>query len=231
MAFPWKVAMLAGAGLAQFGEFGYILLESGKYNGLISDREMAVLLAAGCISMFFAPVAARITPRFLAGERALMPLEKLLGLRGIDRKAVERAKFAGHVVILGYGDIGRILMEKLDNQPFQVMCLEHNSNKVDESRARGHHVFYGDFLSLEALRHANLKNAAAVVLTSRDNDTSRKAVEKIRGIKRDLPLFIYNGGQQDIAAFRGMGSHLAVLNDLETLYLKVKRQGLFGAGK
>ena len=43
MRFPPRAAWLAGVGLAQFGEFGFILLQLASREGLVTNAEIAPL--------------------------------------------------------------------------------------------------------------------------------------------------------------------------------------------
>src|SRR5687768_15738674 len=84
MRFPSRVAWLAGVGLAQFGEFGFVLTRLAQSHGVIDEDATAPLLAAGIGSMFLTPLLVRAAPHITAGERLLAPLEKLIGVRSID---------------------------------------------------------------------------------------------------------------------------------------------------
>ena len=55
MRFPARVAWLAGVGLAQFGEFGFVLVKLGEGAGVIDAESSRQLLAAGILSMFLTP--------------------------------------------------------------------------------------------------------------------------------------------------------------------------------
>ena len=75
MRFPARVAWLAGVGLAQFGEFGFVLCRLGESAGVIDAQATRPLLAAGIASMFLTPVFVRVAPHLTAGQRLLAPLE------------------------------------------------------------------------------------------------------------------------------------------------------------
>ncbi|HEY3495647.1 MAG TPA: cation:proton antiporter, partial [Polyangiaceae bacterium] len=107
MGFPSRVAWLAGAGLAQFGEFGFVLTRLAETSHVVDAQQVKPLLAAGIISMFLTPLLVRAAPHITAGERLLAPLERLIGVRSIDEADEGVAKLVGHVVIVGFGVGGR----------------------------------------------------------------------------------------------------------------------------
>ena len=58
---------MAGVGLGQFGEFGFVLVKLGESSGLVDKEAIAPVLAAGVLSMFLTPVLTRIGPHITAG--------------------------------------------------------------------------------------------------------------------------------------------------------------------
>jgi CPA2 family monovalent cation:H+ antiporter-2 len=78
MRFPSRVAWLAGVGLAQFGEFGFVLSRLAQSSGVVDEADVSPLLAAGIASMFLTPLFVRAAPHITAGERLLAPLERLI---------------------------------------------------------------------------------------------------------------------------------------------------------
>ena len=75
MRFPPRAACLAGVGLAQFGEFGFVLLQLALRENIVSEESIAPLLNAGIISMFLTPPSST-KPCTLRGERVFDPLTK-----------------------------------------------------------------------------------------------------------------------------------------------------------
>src|SRR5690606_24372904 len=83
MRFPPRAGWLAGVGLAQFGEFGFVLLKTGHAEGVMDGALLDPILSAGIASMFITPLLVRWAPHLTAGERLLAPLARLLGARAI----------------------------------------------------------------------------------------------------------------------------------------------------
>lgn len=81
MRFPERVALRSGAGLAQFGESGFVLARLGVHSGIVDEESLRPLLAAGIASMFLTPVLVGPLPHCDAGERLLAPLERLVDVR------------------------------------------------------------------------------------------------------------------------------------------------------
>ena len=64
-----------------------------------------------------------------------------LGQDRDSNKIKERDNF---VVIVGYGQVGKLVCDLLDKKFFKYVGLELSPNKAIEARNRGFPVFYGD---------------------------------------------------------------------------------------
>ncbi len=190
MRFPPRVAWLAGVGLAQFGEFGFVLARLGQSKGVVDEAEVQPLLAAGIISMFLTPIMVRVAPHIRAGERLLAPLERLIGVRSIVDMPDGTEKLARHVVIVGYGLAGRMAARSLKACGVEYVVLELNAETVRNARAEGVPIYYGDATSEEALKHAHLDRAASMVLLMNDPQAARRVVDTVRRVAPDVPVLM-----------------------------------------
>jgi CPA2 family monovalent cation:H+ antiporter-2 len=191
MRFPSRVAWLAGVGLAQFGEFGFVLTRLAQSSHVIDEHEATPLLAAGIGSMFLTPLLVRAAPHITAGERLLAPLERLIGVRSIDAADDdEHVHLDGHVVIVGFGLAGRFAARTLRASAIPCIVLELNADNVRRGKADGLPVFYGDATSEEALRHAYLESARLVVLLMNDPAAAQRVVDTIKRVAPGVPVLM-----------------------------------------
>ena len=190
MRFPARVAFLSGIGLGQFGEFGFVLVSVGIGAGVVKPEDTRELLAAGIISMFLTPLMVRLAPKISAGARLLRPLEKMLGVRGIDEVAPEHQQIEDHVVVVGHGVAGRLLCQALQDLELPYLALELNAESVRKWAAEGVPIYYGDVSSEEALHHARVEHARAVVILINDRDATERAVATIRRVAPEVPVLL-----------------------------------------
>jgi len=190
MGFPARVARLAGVGLAQFGEFGFVLTRLAEDNGLLTRGEVTPLLAAGILSMFLTPLLARVAPHITAGERLLAPLEKLIGVRGIDDAEVDRLHLDGHVIVIGFGLAGRLAAETLSANGLQFVALELNAENVRRGKKLGYPIYYADATSDEALHHAGAERAKLIVLLINDPSAIERVIGSLRRVAPNAHLLM-----------------------------------------
>lgn len=190
MRFPSRVAWLAGVGLAQFGEFGFVLTRLAQQGGVIDERAAGPLLSAGILSMFLTPLVVRAAPHIRAGERLLAPLERLIGVRGIDQADEGKAKLVDHIIIVGFGLAGRFSALALRESGAPFVVIELNADNVRQGKAMGLPVYYGDATSEEALRHAHIESARLVVLLMNDPRASQRIVDTVKRTAPSVPVLM-----------------------------------------
>ncbi len=216
MRFPSRVAWLAGVGLAQFGEFGFVLTRLAQENNVIDDAAASPLLAAGIISMFLTPLLVRIAPHVKGGERLLAPLEKLIGVRSIDAADDEKVQLEDHVVIVGFGVAGRFSAQALQDCGVPFVVLELNADNVRKARLLGLPVFYGDATSEEALQHAGIERARMVVLLMNDPLAAERVCDTIRRVSPATAIVMRTRYLSERDALFRLGAHDVVAEEVES---------------
>jgi CPA2 family monovalent cation:H+ antiporter-2 len=215
MRYPARASWEVGVNLAQFGEFGFIVLTLGLNAGLATDAEVELIVSAGVLSMLLSRLAMEFEPRLRAGEALLRPLERLLAAPGIDEPAPEHRGLTDHVVIVGYGIAGRLLARSLAEAGVRYLILELNADRVREARAAGAPIYYGDITSPEALTYAYAPYARAIVLLINDPAAARRAVASARAVCPVTPIFVRTRYLADSAELRALGANVVVAEELE----------------
>ncbi|MCG3172696.1 MAG: Glutathione-regulated potassium-efflux system protein KefC [Myxococcota bacterium] len=215
LRFPARVAWLAGAGLAQFGEFGFVLLTLGVESKVADEAFVRPLLSAGVISMFLTPIIVRVAPHVSAGARLLAPLEKLIGVRGIDEADRKTGELHDHVVIAGYGLAGRLTAEALTASGIPYVVIEINPDSIHAARQITPHVYYGDASSHEVLAHAYLRNARALVVLINDQRATERIVRAAREAAPNVPILTRTRYVKQRADVFEAGANEVVAEELE----------------
>ena len=214
MRFPSRVAWLAGVGLAQFGEFGFVLARLAQSSGVVDDTGVRPLLAAGIASMFLTPLLVRAAPHITAGERLLAPLERLIGVRSID-EADESRKLENHVIIIGFGVAGLLAAKSLVAAGTPFVVLELNADNVRRGKELGLPVYYGDATSEEALGHAHLSEARLVVLLMNDQQAAQRVVDMVRRVAPNVPVLMRTRYLAEREGLMRMGARDVVAEEVE----------------
>jgi CPA2 family monovalent cation:H+ antiporter-2 len=213
MRFPARAAILAGVGLSQFGEFGFVLARLGRESGVVEEAALQPLLAAGIVTMFVTPLLVRVAPHVTAGERLLAPLERLIGVRQDEDAAPQPV--SGHVVVVGYGVAGQTLTLALERSGVEHRILELNAETVRVARAVGTPITYADATSVEALEHAHVERARSVVLLMNDPAALLRVVETVRRVAPEVPIIVRARYLRDVGALEAAGATEVVPEEVE----------------
>lgn len=215
MRFPARVAWLAGAGLAQFGEFGFVLAQLGARSGVVEPAALTPVLSAGVLTMLLTPLLLRAAPHLRAGELLLAPLARRLGAREESVRAPEET-LSGHVVVVGYGVAGKLVAHSLRDSGVKVVVLELNADTVRAARAEGEDIHYGDATSEETLGHAHLDAARALVLVMNDPQAARRVLRTARQVAPNVPVLLRTHYLAEEAELREAGAADVVAEEVES---------------
>jgi CPA2 family monovalent cation:H+ antiporter-2 len=215
MRFPPRAAWLAGVGLAQFGEFGFVLVKLGTTSGVVTDGEIAPLLNAGIVSMFLTPLLVHHAPRLRAGERLVAPLARLLRVRAIEEEDTPEKALSGHVVVIGYGIAGRMIAGSLRKLGTELQILELNAENVRQGRALGDPVFYADATSPEALGHAHIEQAAAVIVLINDKMATIRVIDSVHRAAPTVPIFSRTHYLSEVSSLADVGASEVIVEEVE----------------
>ena len=184
--YPLNTALTVGAGLAQIGEFSFILAGLGVTLGLLPAQGQSLILAGALVSISLNPfVFAAIEPA-QAWIRSRSSLARSLERRD-DPLAelpatVDQATLSGHVLLVGYGRVGRRIAEALGSNGIPYVVAEQNRELVERLRQKNVPAVSGDASEPAVLIQAHVARASLLVVATPDTLKMRKMV----GIARTL---------------------------------------------
>lgn len=172
-----RIALTVAGGLAQIGEFSFILGEMAKSLGLMPASGYNVLVAAAIISISLNPLVFRsmlalepVLARNAFLSRWLSTRSEKLGTRANEAVA-QRLEDPGAIVV-GYGPVGRTVTRLLSEFEINPVIIEANVDVVLELQRRGKQALFGDATHPEILRMAKLSSAAYLIITVPKADVS-----------------------------------------------------------
>lgn len=182
-----KTALTVAGGLAQIGEFSFILGDMAKSLGLMPGEGNNVIVAAAIVSISLNPFVFR---RMLAlepvlGRSALLSKwlagrSEKLGARA-NEMAAERMQDPGAIVV-GYGPVGQTVTRLLAEFEINPIIIETNVDVVLELQQRGKQALFGDASRPEILRAARLDAAAYLIVTVPHAEVSLRIIQTAREV-------------------------------------------------
>jgi CPA2 family monovalent cation:H+ antiporter-2 len=204
---PSRVAATAALGLAQIGEFSFVLGSQAVAHGSIDVSSWQTLLGAGVLTMMASPGLVALAPRFgtWIGGRHPEP-----GTHGVAAEAL-----SGHVVILGFGVGGRLIARALGAVDVRHVVLELNGAAVQQAARDGLPILYGDATAAEPLEATGVSRAGAVVAVLSDPGATERAVRVVRSLNPHVPVIVRTRYRAEAARMSRAGATLAVAEELE----------------
>ena len=223
LRFPARVAWLSGVGLAQFSEFGFVLTQVALAEGVVTAPEVQPVLTAGVLSVCMTPMLLMAAPHMTAVERILAPLEKLLGVKGIDSLRVPKHSRENHVVMIGFGVAGQQCARELAQRQLPFLAVELNANNVRVGQALNLPVYYGDASSPEALRHVHLNSAKLVLIMINDPQAVLRIIDAIRRVNPRLAILVRTHYVADRDRLLQLGATEVIVEEIEAAHAMVER--------
>jgi CPA2 family monovalent cation:H+ antiporter-2 len=208
----WGAALRTGIGLAQAGEFGFVLLTLAGGVNLLPADVMQNVLAAMLISMLIAPFLIQHAEAIV---RRLSPEEWMNRAMQMHQIAVQSMASNQHIIVCGYGRSGQALTQFLKKEGLSFIALDLDSRRVQEASSAGERVVYGDAAKHEVLQAAGLMRAKALVITYDDKHSALKILHHVQKARPDLPVIVRTADDTHVEALKKAGATEVVAEVLE----------------
>jgi CPA2 family monovalent cation:H+ antiporter-2 len=179
-----KTALTLAAGLAQIGEFSFIVAAMAKSLGLMPDSGRNVVVGAAIISITLNPLIFRwsltLAPR-LSRLPWLATRAQKLGARANAAAAKRKQEDPGAIVV-GYGPAGQSVTRLLAEFGINPLILETNVDVVLELQQSGKRALFGDATRPEILATASLDAAAYLIITVPHAEISLRIIQAAREV-------------------------------------------------
>lgn len=208
----WSVVMRVGSGLAQAGEFGFVLLGLTLANGLLPGSMHQVILAAMVLSMLLAPLLLLAGTRLAQRMEGGAWMEQARGVHEIATRAFSKQK---HVILCGYGRSGQSLARLLEAEGIAFIALDHDPRRVRAASQAGDNVVFGDSTRAEVLMAAGVQRARAVVVSFAHTPSALKIIASVQRLRPDAPVIVRTVDDNDLDRLREAGASEVVPEVLE----------------
>lgn len=182
------VAARTAFSLAQVGEFGLVLMTLAFTYNLLPTLEGNILLTAAVLSMALSPFMVKYNGKFakLIHRTSYQQNQEQLQ----EDIAAHNPHLSNHVILCGFGRVGQTVGRMLHNANEHFIALDMDIKRVNEARAAGENVFYGDASKQSLLDAASIEKAKIVIITFSDYHSSIKILKSIRQINDTLPILV-----------------------------------------
>ena len=206
-------------GLAQAGEFGFVLVAFSVGQGVIPTSVAETLLLVVALTMLITPLL------FILYDKITHRIKETTGDHDADEINEQ-----GPVIIAGIGRFGQIVNRLLQASGFKTVVLDTDIGTIDLMRHFGFKGFLGDPTRPDILKAAGLNDASVLVVALDDPQAAIRLVSYARKQRPDLHIIarahdrthvykLYQAGANDIVRELFDGSLRAARYALENLGL------------
>src|SRR6188474_1127689 len=204
--YPLNTALTVSASLAQIGEFSFILAGLGVTLGLLPVEGQNFILAGAIISIALNPIVFRtIEPaeRWLQGRAGLARwLERRPDPLAALPAATTPHSPAGHVVLVGYGRVGRRIGQALTEHGLPFVVVEQNRELVEKLREQGLQAVAGDASDPAELAQAHIARARMLVIAIPDAFQARLMIEAARTVNPGIETVVRTHSEEEAELLR-----------------------------
>lgn len=217
--YPLNTALTVSASLAQIGEFSFILAGLGVSLALLPVQGQSLIVAGALISIAINPLVFQLieparswicsrSKLACALERPADPLAEL-------PMSVDSNQVTGHIVLVGYGRVGRRIGEAMAEQELSFVVVEENREVVESLRERGVQAVAGDASDPAVLVQAHIARARMLVIAAPDALRARRMIEIARELNSDIEIVVRTHSEEEAILLRKEHAGAVFLGETE----------------
>jgi monovalent cation:H+ antiporter-2, CPA2 family len=214
LGYSWRVAVMVGVGMAQIGEFAFVLSRPGREAGLLPDEAYQALLAAAVVTMGLSPFLLAACPRLIEWADRWPWLDRWFGGRG--SQAAQPAHNENHAVVVGYGVNGRNLAWALRKAAVPYVVLELNPVRFRQAHSAGEPAAFGDSTRRTVLENVGVARAKLLVVAISDPTSTRRTVQAARRLNHSLHIVVRSRYLNEVEELQELGADEIIPEEFET---------------
>ncbi|MEG9862075.1 MAG: monovalent cation:proton antiporter-2 (CPA2) family protein [Parvularculales bacterium] len=197
-------AMRVGLLLGGAGEFAFVAINASLGEGILDNSLAHYVLLLAALSLAVTPLL------MLVG----VALERWLGRE--EENLSDSNSLEGHVIIAGYGRVGRMVGRLLTEQQVPFLALDMDTPRVRFYRRTGEPVYYGNVIHSEVMVRMGIERAALVLITVDNDVAASRAVISIRQRWRWVPVYVRARDIEHSNELTRFGATVVVPETMET---------------
>jgi CPA2 family monovalent cation:H+ antiporter-2 len=162
-------------GLAQAGEFGFVLLTYSVQNRVIPADIAQLLSLVVALSMFLTPLL------FIVYDRVVLPRYRR---SKNDEREADVIDEQAPVIVAGVGRFGQVICRLLRANDIPVVALDHEFEQIENLRKINNTSFFGDASRPGLLETAGIEQARLLVVAIDDRE---RALGIVKYVKKFFP--------------------------------------------
>jgi len=199
--------LLLTIGLAQIGEFAFVLLSFAFQLNILNRMELDTMLVVTALTMTLTPILGIIN------ERLILPN---VGTKKAENRSVDHIAKTHKVILVGFGHFGSTIGRFLRSYGIEATILDNDSNRVDLLRKMGFEVYYGDASRMDLLESAGIAKAKILISAIDNPDTVIHLTKMVKEKYPNLKLMVRAKNRYDAYELLNTGIENVYRESLDT---------------
>lgn len=199
--------LLLTFGLAQIGEFAFVLLSFAFSLNILEQEQMDMMLVVTALTMSLTPIISMVN------ERVILPK---MGTKESIKRPMDHIAKTQKIILVGFGHFGSTIGRFLRSHGVEATILDHDSNRVDFLRKMGFEVYYGDATRLDLLESAGIAEAKIVICATNKLEVSKAISNIIKDKYPHVEFMIRAKNRYDAYELLNLGNENIYRESLET---------------
>jgi CPA2 family monovalent cation:H+ antiporter-2 len=217
--YPSRVAVTVAAGLAQVGEFTFILVALATQLGILPVEGFQLAVAGAVISITINPLVFRFSDWLepILRESRLARAIRARRSRDLDRLTSPLPELGArrHAILVGYGRVGSLIGNALQRRGFAFVVIEQDRRLVERLRASGMNALYGDASDPAILERAGVDGAIVLVIAVADEAASAVVLERARRAAPRLDIVVRTHAERTATRLHGQARVWPIVGERE----------------
>jgi CPA2 family monovalent cation:H+ antiporter-2 len=205
-------ALLLAAGMAQIGEFSFILSDLGIGLGVLSDEARHLILAGSILSIVVNPLVFALPTWLLPRLRRPVPAASV---EARDERPLVPTHLKDHAVLIGYGRVGRLVGQGLAEKGWPVLVIEDAEDAFERAEAAPGEAIHGNAADNRVLAAANLGDARMLLVAIPNAFEAGQIVEQARAANPHLDIVARAHFDAEVDHLRQHGADLVIMGERE----------------
>ena len=209
--YPLETALTVGVGLAQVGEFSFILADLGVGLGVMTERARDLILGASILSIVLNPVL------FALKDRVKALLEPPDAAKPPVPSEVELpvSSLVDHVVLVGYGRVGSLIGEALRRDGRTMFVIDESVPAVERLMAAGVEALAGNAAREAVLAAANVRRARLLLVAIPNGFEAGQIVQQARRANPAIEIVTRAHYDAEVDHLSNLGANIVIMGERE----------------
>jgi len=225
-----RTALVSGLGLAQVGEFSFLVAIIALRQKLINPEIHSIIIGVAVVSFLASPALMSLGGLLYSKMRSWATGDAVLAQEEFARGKFLPPRLQDHVLLCGYGRVGSHIGEMLMEEGHPFIVIEYDQHILSALHQRQIPALYGDSTSRLLLLAAGAERARLAVIALPDAISTRLTVRELRRISPDLPIVARVHLSEELEPTCAEGAHEVVQAEFEAS-LELMRHSLLRLGR